>query len=365
MIKHSEIVQLLSEIAPLRLQESYDNSGWQVGIPDENCTGVLFTLDCTLQVAEEAIEKNCNLIVSHHPLIFNGVKRLCDQDYVQKTLRFLIQNNIALYSAHTNFDSIFQGVNYKIAEKLGLKGKRVLREVDNTLLKLVTFVPSAHLEKVSESVFKAGAGHIGNYDYCAFTSEGQGTFRAGENSNPFVGKPNEIHREKETRFETILPVYCKEKVERALIESHPYEEVAFDFYPIKNTSSWYGVGLIGELDEEIRMSDFLVSVKGIFKVSSLRHTNFHTKTVKKVAICGGSGSFLLGDAINSGADVFLSADFKYHQFFDAENNIVILDIGHYESEQFTPELFYDVTRKKFPTFALHLSKVNTNPINYF
>lgn len=365
MLKHIEITRLLEEEAALNLQESYDNSGWQVGVSTDECKGVLLTLDCTEKVVDEALENGANLIIAHHPLIFGGLKRICDENYVQRITRKLIKNNISLYAAHTNYDSVAWGVNKKIADKLGLQNTRVLSEKKSLLLKLVSFVPKTHAEKVREALSAAGAGAIGNYDSCTFSSEGEGSFRALEGSKPFVGNKDELHLEKEIRIETILPAFKKNKVLKALFDSHPYEEVAYDLYELKNTSGFYGSGMIGELENEMRTGDFLSSLKDLFKIGAIRHTNFTTKTVKKVAFCGGSGSFLLEDAKAQEADVFISGDFKYHQFFDADNKIVILDIGHYESEQFTPELFYDVIRKKFPTFALHLSKVNTNPINYF
>jgi hypothetical protein len=254
-------------------------------------------------------------------------------------------------------------VNAKIAEKLGLKECRILSPLKDKLKKLITFCPEEKAEELRKAIFSAGAGHIGNYDECSFNTNGIGTFRAGEGTNPYVGKTGEQHFEKETRIETIFPAFLESKLVSAMIKAHPYEEVAYDIIPLQNVHSGIGSGLIGSLEETDEMG-FLKHIKTVMKAECIRFTELRGKKVKKVAVCGGSGSFLLKDAIRAGADVFVTADFKYHQFFDSENQIVIADIGHYESEQYTSELFYEILNKKFSTFALHLSKINTNPINY-
>lgn len=359
-----EICSALEEFAPLALQESYDNAGLQVGKRTEPISGILLCIDVTEAVVEEAILHKCNLIISHHPLIFKGLKKLTGDDYVQRCVIKAIQNNIAIYSAHTNLDSVAEGVNGRIAQKIGLAGCRVLAPVEGQLLKLVTFVPLAEADRVREALFTAGAGRIGHYDTCSYNSEGFGTFRANEGCNPFVGNINELHREPEIRLEVIVPAYLKFKVQNTLIEAHPYEEPAFDWIPLANQWQQTGMGMIGNLPEPEDETEFLKRLKDIFNIGAIRHTPFRGKAVKTVAVCGGSGASLLGTAIRAKADVFVSADFKYHDFFGAENRIVVADIGHYESEQFTKEIFFEQIQKKLPTFAVCFAKCNTNPVNY-
>jgi dinuclear metal center YbgI/SA1388 family protein len=325
----------------------------------------LITLDVTEKVVEEAIQKNAQLIVAHHPIVFSGLKKFTGKNYVERTIIKAIKNDIAIYAAHTNLDSVEGGVNQKICEKLGLQNCKILQPASGQLKKLVTFIPVDHLNPVREAVFNAGAGNIGNYDSCGFTTEGLGSFRGNENANPFVGEKGEIHAEKEVRFETIFPGYLQGKVIDALIKSHPYEEVAYDIYPLDNQFYKTGMGMVGTLPQTVAENDFLQQLKSIFNTGIIKHTAVKGKPVEKVAVCGGAGSFLLNAAIAAGADVFVSSDFKYHQFFDAENKIVIADIGHFESEQFTKELFYELLMKNFPKFAVHLSEVNTNPVFYF
>lgn len=359
-----EIISLLESFAPPALQESYDNSGLQCGDVMTKATGALLCLDVTEEVLQEAIGRNCNLIIAHHPLIFSPLKKLDGNGYVQRVLLKAIKNDIAIYACHTNADNVRMGVNHKMSEKLGLKNCKVLQPKKGLLKKLVTFVPQAHTEKVRAALFSAGCGHIGNYDSCSYNLEGKGTFRGNEHSHPFAGKKNELHTEAETRVETVFERYRERDVIEALLAAHPYEEPALDIYTLDNSHPQIGSGIMGELETERDEKEFLQSLKDTFKADCVRHTAFTGKKIKKVALCGGSGSFLLKDALKQGADVFITADFKYHQFFEAEGRTVIADIGHYETEQYTPELFYDIISEKMPTFAACLSKHNTNPINY-
>ena len=365
MTKLKEVTKYFENIAPLSLQESYDNAGLIVGNANAEISSVLVTLDVTEEIIDEAINKKAQLIVAHHPIIFSGLKKITGKNYVERTIIKAIKNDIAIYAAHTNIDSITGGVNSKICEKLQLENCKILQPVSGQLKKLVTFIPVEYSDKVRETVFAAGAGTIGNYDSCSFTAEGEGTFRGNENSQPFVGEKGKIHSEKEVRFETIFPAYLQVKIIQALINSHPYEEVAYDIYPLDNKFDKVGMGMIGSFAVPKSEKDFLAQLKNTFNTGVIKHTALKNKKVKKVAVCGGTGSFLLKQAIAAGADFFVSADFKYHEFFDAENRIVIADIGHFESEQFTKELFYELLTKKFPKFALHLSEVNTNPVFYF
>lgn len=365
MTKIKEISNFLENLAPLRLQESYDNAGLILGNPDQEISGVLITLDVIEAVIEEAIQRNCNLVVAHHPIVFSGLKKITGKSYVERTVLKAIKNDIAIYAAHTNLDSVSGGVNGKICEKLGLQNCRILQAADGLLKKLVTFIPVDHADKVRQAVFDAGAGNIGNYDSCSFNSHGQGTFRGNDSAKPFVGEKGKQHYENEIRFETIFPSYLQGKIIHALLQSHPYEEVAYDIYPLDNKYEQVGMGMIGTLPEEKSETDFLQQLKETFHTGTIRHTTLSGQKVRKVAVCGGAGSFLLNRAISAGADFFVSGDFKYHQFFDAENKIVIADIGHFESEQFTKELFYELLTKNFSKFAVRLSEVNTNPVFYF
>lgn len=363
-MKLKEITDCLESFAPLAYQESYDNAGLICGNQEMDITSAIICLDSTEAVIEEAIEKGSNLVIAHHPIVFSGLKKFNGKNYVERVIIKAIQNNIAIYAAHTNLDNVHNGVNSKIAEKLGLVNCSVLLPQKNLLKKLITFCPEDKAEAVRSALFETGAGNIGNYDECSFNSNGTGTFRAGEGTSPYVGEHGKQHKEKEVKIETIYPANIESKLLNALIKAHPYEEVAYDLIPLSNSHNRVGAGIIGELPSEMAEMDFLNNLKDVMKANGIRYTSLRNKKVRKVAVCGGSGSFLLGDAIKSGADVFVSADFKYHQFFDAENHIVIADIGHYESEQFTIQLFYDILQKKFNTFALHLSKINTNPIKY-
>ncbi len=365
MITIKDIAAYLESIAPIALQESYDNAGLIVGDPGAEVKGVLICLDSTEEVVEEALKNNCNLIIAHHPIVFSGLKKLNGKNYIERTVIKAIKNDVAVYAIHTNLDNIREGVNAKICERIGLKNCRILSPKKDLLKKLVTFCPVEHADKVRNALFTAGSGNIGNYDECSFNAEGTGTFRAGDNTQPFVGEKGKRHSEKEIRIETIFESWLESAVLKSLYESHPYEEVAFDIYPVDNSHSSIGSGMTGELETAMNEKDFLEHLKSVMKTGCIRYTKLAGKKVSRIAVCGGSGSFLLNDAIRSGAQVFITSDFKYHQFFDADQKIVIADIGHYESEQFTKELLHDFLVKKFSTFAVRLSGVVTNPVNYF
>ena len=359
-----EIAQYLESFAPLALQESYDNSGLQTGSHGDKVNAALITLDVTEEVVNEAIALGAGLIIAHHPVIFGGLKRLTGISSVERVILKAVRHNIAIYAAHTNLDSITGGVNTMIARKLGLIDQRILQPAKSVLRKLVTFVPVASLELVRNAIFEAGAGHIGNYDRVSFNSEGTGTFRGNEDTQPFAGEKGVFHTEPEFRVETIFPYWLESKIINALITAHPYEEVAYDIYPLENRFDKAGMGMVGQLPQPVDEKVFINSLKEIFNVPVIRHSPLLGKKIEKVAICGGSGSALLKEAMGTKAGVFITGDIKYHQFFDAENKIVIADVGHYESEQFTKELLIELLTKKFSTFALHLSEVKTNPVNY-
>lgn len=364
MVQLKEIMECLESYAPLDFQESYDNAGLICGNPQAPITGALLCLDSTEAVIDEAIATGCNLVIAHHPIVFSGLKKITGKNYIERVLIKAIKHDIAIYAAHTNLDAVSNGVNAVIARKLGLQNTKILAPAQHLLKKLVVFCPESHAEELKSALFDVGAGRIGNYSECSFAVSGTGNFRAGEGANPFVGEPGQLHSESETRIEMIFPGHLERKLIAGLHKYHPYEEPAYDVYALSNTFPEVGSGMLASLAEPMDEIAFLELVKLRLNAVSIRYTALRGKPVKTVAICGGSGSFLLEAAKAAGADVFVTADFKYHQFFDAEDQLVIADIGHYESEQFTPELFYDILKKKFSTFALHLSKINTNPIKY-
>lgn len=363
-MKIADVVRFMEEFAPPGLQESYDNSGLMIGEPETELKGILCTLDITEEVIDEAVDKKANLIIAHHPIIFSGLKQITGRNYVERTVLKAIRNRIALYAAHTNADNIPRGVNAQICQKLGIRNPSILAPMSGNLMKLVTFIPADHAGEVRKAIFSAGAGTIGNYDCCSYNIEGQGSFRAGEQASPFVGNKGELHFENEIRFETILPGHLKDKVVTAMIKAHPYEEVAYDLYPLENMNSKYGAGMIGDLDKPVSAQEFMNLLKSVFGTPVIRYAGKTSHNISRAAVCGGAGSFLLSVAIASKADVFVTGDIKYHQFFDAEDKLLYCDIGHFEGEQFTKDLFYDLLTKNFSNFAVHLSEVVTNPVKY-
>jgi dinuclear metal center YbgI/SA1388 family protein len=359
-----DITGCIEAYAPLSLQEDYDNSGIIIGHPESEILGALVCIDVTEAVIEEAILRKCDVIVAHHPLIFKGIRKITGQNSTERIIELAIRNNISVYAAHTNLDNAASGVNAMLSQKIGLHNCRVLEPSRGLLRKLVTFCPSENAAIVRDALFQAGAGHIGNYDNCSFNTTGNGSFRALENANPYVGEINKLHVENEIRIETVFPVYAQSKIVRALLESHPYEEVAYDIYRLENIFADAGAGMIGDLQEETDEQVFLLHIKKLIGGSTIRHTALLGRKISRVALCGGSGSFLINSAIDSGADVFLSGDIKYHDFFTTEGRILLADIGHYESEQFTKELLFTLLTKKFPNFAVLISDTLTNPIIY-
>lgn len=363
-VKIKDILNVLEAAAPPALQEDYDNAGLLTGDRLAVCSGVLCCLDVTEAVLEEAVRKKCNLVVAHHPIIFRGLKGITGRNYVERCIIRAIKDDIAIYAIHTNLDNIKTGVNGQIANLLGLARYAPLAPKTGLLKKLHTFVPKAELNRVRAAIFAAGAGHIGNYSECSFTAEGIGTFKGNESTNPFAGEPGKLQEEQEIRLEVIFPRWIESAVVNALKEAHPYEEVAYDLVSLDNTWSATGSGITGYLPEAVDELSFLRKLTTIFGLKMLKHTALRGNPIQKVAICGGAGSFLLKNAINSKSDIYISSDFKYHEYFDADGQIVIADIGHYESEQFTINLLYDIIIEKFPNFAVLKTEVNTNPVFY-
>ncbi|HVD99450.1 MAG TPA: Nif3-like dinuclear metal center hexameric protein [Cytophagaceae bacterium] len=359
-----EIVQYLETIAPPAYQEGYDNSGLITGHMQQEVKGILISLDCLETVVEEAIRENCNLIVSHHPIIFRGLKRINGNNYIERTILKAIKHDIALYAIHTNLDNVAGGVNFKIAQKIGLENVRILAPKKQILKKLVTFVPLADKDKLLQALYKAGVGNIGNYSECSYQTDGTGTFKPNEKANPAIGTSGKQETVEEKKIEVIFPSYLEGSVVNALYNNHPYEEPAYDLLLLENKFAEVGSGAVGTLPESMTEEEFMKHLKSSMNLVCIRHTAFTGRKIKKVALCGGSGSFLLKNALGTGADIYVSADFKYHEFFDAENKIVIADIGHYESEVYTKDLIYDFLIEKFSNIAVRLSKIDTNPISY-
>jgi dinuclear metal center YbgI/SA1388 family protein len=364
-MKIAAIIAHLEAIAPLSLQESYDNAGLLTGNPGWECAGVLCTLDVTEEVVMEAVQRGVNMVVAHHPIIFGGLKKINGKNYVERTVIAAIKHDIAIYAIHTNLDNILAGVNGRMADRLGLEKRSILAPKAATLKKLFTFVPVAQAEAVKAAIFAAGGGHIGQYSECSFGIAGTGTFKGAAGTHPFVGEPGKRHEEKELKLEVVFPGYLQGAIVRAMIAAHPYEEVAYDVVDLANDHPGIGAGLIGELPQAMPEKDFLAFVKQQFELTVIRHTPLLNKQVKKVSLCGGAGSFLVSKALSAGADVFITGDMKYHEFFDANGRLVIADIGHFESEQFTTDLLINILQENFTTFAVLKSEVKTNPVQYF
>ena len=359
-----EVTGYLESIAPRDYQEPYDNAGLITGNPTWNVQGIMVTLDCLEEVVEEAITSGCNLIIAHHPIVFKGLKKLTGSNYVERVIILAIKHDIAIYAIHTNLDNVHTGVNRKICERLGLVDVRILAPRKDTLVKLVTFVPTAGTAKVLSALHEAGAGQIGHYKNCSFVVHGTGSFMPGEEAHPVVGTALKQEFVSENRIEVIFPSPIENAILSALRKAHPYDEIAYYLTPLTNENQDVGAGMVGHLKVPMEPLAFLRGLKLSMNVNIIRHTRLLDTPIKKVAVCGGSGSFLLNRAIQAEAQVFITADFKYHEFFDADSRIIVADIGHYESEVHTKELLVDVLIKKFPTFAINFSKTVTNPISY-
>ena len=363
-MKIKDVIHILEELAPLSYSEDFDNTGLLVGDPNTLVNGILVTLDTLESVVDEAISKNCNLIVSFHPIIFTGLKKITGATYVERVVEKAIRNNIAIFAIHTALDNAWNGVNAKICDTLGLKNRHILLPQKGTIKKLATFVPAGQVGTVRDALFGAGAGEIGNYTNCSFTTTGFGSFNGNENANPTLGKKGETHFEEEAEIIVTFQKHLESKVLQALFEAHPYEEVAYEVTTLENTNQHIGMGMIGELPSKMTSKAFLGFLKTTMKTDCVRYSKLIDHPVKKVAVLGGSGSFAIDAAKRMGADAFVTSDLKYHDFFKAENSILLADIGHYESEQFTKELLHSFLNKKITNFAVVLAQTNTNPISY-
>ena len=364
LVKIKDIADALEMFAPLPLQDDFDNAGLQIGLTDAEVAGVLLCLDVTEAVVDEAIASGCNLIVSHHPVIFKPLKRITGGNYVERCILKALSNGIAIYSAHTNIDNAPGGVNFRIAEILGLKNVRILQPKEDSLLKLAVYVPLSHADAVRDALFAAGCGKIGNYGSCSYNVEGFGTFMAGDGCNPFCGNVGEMHHESEVRIETIMPSYIKGRVIKILLAAHPYEEPAYDIYPVKNSWDAVGTGVIGELPEECDELELLSAVKEKFAVGCVRHTPLSGRKVKTVALCGGAGGSFAGVAMAAGADVYITGEARYHDLFNYTGKMTVAVIGHYESEQYTMDIFAEIISGKYPGVKIKKTTVDTNPVRY-
>ena len=359
-----DVINILEEWAPLPYAEDFDNVGLLVGDASSNLTNILVTHDALENVVQEAIDKNCNLIVCFHPILFSGIKRITGSNYVEKAILKAIKNDISIYALHTALDNVSHGVNYGMANALGLIKPKILIPKKAHINKLVTYTPHASVENIKEALFKAGAGQIGNYDQCSFGVSGEGTFRASKKANPTIGDIGVQHKEPETQLHVIYEKHHESKILKALFSNHPYEEVAYEITSLQNVLQNVGLGMIGTLQESISEVAFLKHVKDTFKTGGIRHSALLGKPIKKVAVLGGSGAFGISQAIRSGADIYITADLKYHDYYKAEKRILLADIGHFESECFTKTIIADYLTEKIRNFAVVLSEENTNPINY-
>ena len=363
-MKIKEILAVLEEMAPLAYAEDFDNVGLLVGDSESKSTGVLVCHDALENVIEEAITKKCNLVVCFHPILFSGIKKITGKNYVERAILKAIKNDIAIYAVHTALDNHSQGVNKIFCDALGLINTKVLIPKQNFIQKLVTYTVPDNAEKVRYALFEAGAGRIGNYDNCSFNSEGFFTFEGNEDSNPVIGEKGKLHTGIEIKIEVIFEKHLQTRILKALFTNHIYEEVAYEIYDLQNSHQNIGLGMIGEFETEMDEKDFLYFVKDKMIADGIRHSAFTGKKIKRVAVLGGSGSFAIKNAIQSGADAFLTADLKYHQFYEAENRLLLADIGHFESERYTKNYIVDYLRKKILNFAIILSEENTNPVKY-
>ncbi|WP_277011749.1 Nif3-like dinuclear metal center hexameric protein [Flavobacterium lindanitolerans] len=363
-MKIKEVISVIETMAPLAYAEDFDNVGLLTGNPEDETTGILVCHDALENVIDEAISKKCNMVVCFHPILFSGLKKITGKNYVERAVLKAIKNDIAIYAVHTALDNHLNGVNKIFCDALGLQNTKILVPKENFIQKLVTYTIPENHQKLRNALFDAGAGNIGNYENCSFNTQGIGSYQGNENSNPEIGERGEFVENTEIKIEVTFEKHLQSKILKALFSNHVYEEVAYEIYDLKNSHQNIGLGMIGELETEMPEKDFLLFVKNKMKADGIRHSEYLGKPIKKVAVLGGSGSFAIKKAIQASADAFLTADLKYHQFYEAENQLLLADIGHYESERYTKNYIVDYLTKKIPNFAIILSEENTNPVKY-
>lgn len=363
-MKISEITGAIEKYAPLWLQEEWDNAGLQVGDTDREATGAVLCVDATEAIVDEAIDRGVNLVISHHPLLFRGLKRITGRTATERIVAKALKHDIAIYSAHTNMDSAPGGVSWATGRRAGLTAMRTLVPQQGRLMKLAVFVPSAYSNAVSEALWNAGAGRMGNYDRCAYMTDGRGTYRPLPGADPAIGTVGQSHTEAETRIEVVFPTAISGRVVQAMLKAHPYEEPAFDLIPLANDITSAGLGVIGSLKTPMPASEYIAWVKQALGIGAIPYAGDARRMVHRVALCGGAGAEFIGNAIAAGADLYMCGDLKYHDFTTHADSIVLADIGHYESEQCTKEIFYDIIQKNFPNFATYYAEEDKNPISY-
>jgi len=363
-----DIQQILESWAPKEIAWERDNIGLQAGDPAAVVRGILVALDVTEEVIAEAVRRKANLLVSHHPLLFRPLSAVTMQSARGRCIRALMQSGINLYSAHTNLDFTRGGTSFALAQALGLTDVEFLRMPYEVQRKVVTFVPPAEAERVARAMADAGAGIIGNYDSCSFAGPGTGTFRGNERSRPAIGKRGVLEHASETRLEMMVPRWRLGDVIGAMHRAHPYEEVAYDVYPLENRSREHGMGIIGNARRPVTLRVFLNDLKRRLGVPALRCTGDMRRTVRRVAACGGSGTELMDEAARRGADVFVTADVRYHSFHDVEASMALVDAGHFETElpvvRAVVEHLRAACRARHATVPIHAARTSTNPIVY-
>ncbi|MCS7077691.1 MAG: Nif3-like dinuclear metal center hexameric protein [Bacteroidia bacterium] len=361
-----ELIDFLQQIAPNNLKEDYDNVGLLIGSPKNEVKSVLTALELSDEVIDEAKKLNCNLIITHHPIIFRPFKKITSQSYNEHIVYRCVQEGLNVYAMHTNFDHVFKGTNYGLAQQFNLSTLKPLRKLQEYYKVLVTFVPTHQVARVRSALSQAGAGNIGNYSECSYNVQGYGTFRPNEHSKPFSGIKNQLSQEVEVRLEMRFPAYLEGQVVSALLQSHPYETPAYHIFADHSTQELYdGAGIIGDLPTSYTPKDFLKIVKQVLKTPFLRYTRTDKKKIQRIALCGGAGSFLIPDAIEQKADAFITSDITYHTFFDVPRSLMLIDGGHYETEQHVAQMIANYITQKFDTLIVNVSTISTNPVCYF
>lgn len=360
-----DVISKIEKRISISQAEDFDNVGLLCGLPERNVSGILVCHDALENVVEEAIVKNCNLIVCFHPIIFSGLKSLTGKNYVERAVLKAIENKIAIYAIHTAWDNDFFGVNAGICNHLGLKNLNILQPKKNNLKQLNVYVPKDHSENLKEALFDAKAGNIGFYDECSFTTEGSGTFRPIAGSKPFSGEQNVRENADEVMISVIFESFKQNQIVSEMKSAHPYEEVAHQIISLDNENQYSGLGMFGEFETEMDEAEFLKFVKDKFNLEIIKHSDFTGKKIKRVGVLGGSGASGIKSALAKKCDAYLTGDLKYHDYFLAESKMLLCDIGHYESEQFVGEQLFEILSQNFSTFAVLKSSEKTNPVNYF
>lgn len=364
VMKIKDILSVLETMAPLAYAEDFDNVGLLTGTASSDITGIIVCHDALEEVIEEAAAKNCNLVVCFHPILFSGLKKITGKNYVERAVIKAIKNDIAIYAVHTALDNHKQGVNKIFCDALGLTDTKILVPKEGFIKKLVTYTTPDNHKALQQALFTAGAGSIGNYTNCSFNSNGTGTYQGNDDSNPQVGTRGEFTQTDEIKIEVTFEKHLENNILKALFANHIYEEVAYEIYNLNNTHQNIGLGMTGMLSQPMDEKEFLLFVKEKMNADGIRHSAYTGKKISKVAVLGGSGSFAIKAAIAAGADAFLTADLKYHQFYEAEGKLLLADIGHFESERYTQNYIAGYLQDNIKGIDIIITTVNTNPVKY-